>query len=82
MQSESQTGSEVSVVSLSKSSQAKHTSEGIPILERYKLPDGREVELVPKDVNHKTLACPDCEVALEYDEHEDAVCPECGFMGE
>lgn len=81
-QSHSREGGRVDVVSLSQSDEASHTARGVSVIKRYQLDNDTEIELIPKDVHHETLACPDCEIALEYDEHEDAVCPECGYMGE
>lgn len=82
VESHSRRWGKVSVVSLSESKRASHTERGVSITRRVVLDNETEVELVPKDVNYETLACPDCEIALRYDEHEDAVCPECGYMGE
>ena len=70
----------VEVVSLSKSDSAKHTTDGKPLTIPAPTGGGGVRNIVPKNVEHEILECPECKVGLRYDKDEEAVCPECGMM--
>lgn len=67
--------SKVEVVTLQESSRVMKDSRGVPLTVEV---NGRSI--VPKEVRYTELDCDECGTTLEYDEHRDAVCPDCGLM--
>lgn len=78
----SRRGCTVSTVVMEKKDDVSHTVDGVPILEQHELDDGTKVEIVPKNVRYEATLCPECDVPLKYDEDEEPVCPDCGYMRE
>jgi PHP family Zn ribbon phosphoesterase len=76
----SKIGTDVEVVVLQKISGAKEYSDGTPVLEQ--IDTGLVTKnVVPKEVEYHKVTCDECDgVVLEYDEHVDAVCPNCGLL--
>jgi rubrerythrin len=80
----SKTGSRADVFTIQKSDDCRHSHRGVPIEEKVEMRNGKgkkiERSVIPKDVQYETLRCPECGVALEYDNIGDVVCPMCGVM--